>query len=96
MTAVGFAGAASCRGPAIDDAVIIRWSNGRWGLGACRDGGADEVDLSRFAFDESGVTAIEYGLIASLASIVIIGVPISVGTSLRVTFTSVNTALQAN
>jgi pilus assembly protein Flp/PilA len=52
--------------------------------------------LSHFAFDESGVTAIEYGLIAALVSVVIIGVLINVGNSLNATFTSVNTALQAN
>jgi pilus assembly protein Flp/PilA len=49
-----------------------------------------------FAFDESGATAIEYGLIATLVSVVIIGVLINIGNSLNATFTSVNTALQAN
>ncbi|SEF04329.1 Flp pilus assembly protein, pilin Flp [Rhizobiales bacterium GAS188] len=48
---------------------------------------------SRFAQDESGATAIEYGLIAPLISVVIIGVLTSVGTSLTATFTSMNTAL---
>jgi pilus assembly protein Flp/PilA len=52
--------------------------------------------FSRFAFDESGATAIEYGLIAALVSVVIIGVLTNVGGSLRATFNSVNTALQAN
>jgi pilus assembly protein Flp/PilA len=52
--------------------------------------------LSRFAFDESGATAIEYGLIAALVSVVIIGALTAVGRSLNTTFNSVNTALQAN
>jgi pilus assembly protein Flp/PilA len=50
--------------------------------------------MARFAKDESGATAIEYGLIAALISVVCIGVWQSIGTSLNTTFTSVNTALQ--
>ncbi|PVB59369.1 Flp family type IVb pilin [Labrenzia sp. 011] len=38
--------------------------------------------LKRFANDESGATAIEYGLIAGLLSIVIIGAVATMGTSL--------------
>jgi len=52
--------------------------------------------LSRFARDDSGATAIEYGLIAALVSVVIIGVLTTLGTRLQATFTSVNTALQNN
>jgi pilus assembly protein Flp/PilA len=52
--------------------------------------------LSHFVSDESGVTAIEYGLIAALVSVVIVAVLINVGNNLNATFTSVNTALQAN
>jgi pilus assembly protein Flp/PilA len=52
--------------------------------------------FSRFAKDESGATAIEYGLIAALVSVVIIAALTAVGGSLNQTFTSVNTALQAN
>ena len=50
--------------------------------------------LSRFVRDESGATAIEYGLIAALISVVIIASLQLVGTSLQSTFTSVNSALQ--
>ena len=49
--------------------------------------------FSRFANDESGVTAIEYGLIASLVSVVIIAAITLVGTNLKAVFTSVSTAL---
>ena len=49
--------------------------------------------VSRFAQDESGATAIEYGLIAMLISVAIIGVVGNVGTNLKNTFTSVNSAL---
>jgi pilus assembly protein Flp/PilA len=44
--------------------------------------------------DEGGVTAIEYGLIAGLLSIVILATVNSIGSSLITAFTSVNAALQ--
>ncbi len=50
--------------------------------------------LFRFAQDESGVTAIEYGLIAALISVVIIGAVTTVGGNLQTVFNSVATALQ--
>jgi pilus assembly protein Flp/PilA len=40
----------------------------------------------RFAGDESGVTAIEYGLIAGLISIGIVTAVTSIGTTLSATF----------
>ena len=46
--------------------------------------------FSRFAHDESGATAIEYGLIAALISVVIIGAITAVGTKLSTTFNSVS------
>jgi pilus assembly protein Flp/PilA len=46
--------------------------------------------FSRFASDESGATAIEYGLIAALISVVIIGAITAVGTKLSTTFNSVS------
>jgi pilus assembly protein Flp/PilA len=49
--------------------------------------------LSRFVKDESGATAIEYGLIAACISVAIIAIVQSVGTKLTNTFTSVDTAL---
>ena len=45
--------------------------------------------FSRFIADESGVTAIEYGLIAALIAVVIIGAVATVGTSLSGTFSTV-------
>ena len=50
--------------------------------------------LAKFAHDESGATAIEYGLIAAGISIAIITVVGTVGTKLNGTFTSVSTALK--
>jgi len=38
--------------------------------------------LARFAKDESGATAIEYGLIAGLIAVVIIGAATTLGTDL--------------
>ena len=49
--------------------------------------------VSRFLKDESGATAIEYGLIAALISVVIIGAATAVGTALSTTFNSVATSL---
>jgi pilus assembly protein Flp/PilA len=49
--------------------------------------------FSRFVADESGVTAIEYGLIAALIAVVIIGVVSTVGTKLSSTFSTVAASL---
>jgi len=45
--------------------------------------------IHRFAKDESGVTAIEYGLIAALIAVVIIGAVTLVGGSLTPVFNAV-------
>ena len=45
--------------------------------------------LKRFANDESGATAIEYGLIASLIAVACIAIFETVGTNLGVVFTKV-------
>lgn len=50
--------------------------------------------IKRFVRDESGATAIEYGLIAAGISVAIIAIVQSVGTSLFNTFTSVNAGLK--
>jgi len=47
----------------------------------------------RFLKDDEGVTAIEYGLIASLIAVVIIAAVTNVGQSLLGTFNTVDTAL---
>jgi pilus assembly protein Flp/PilA len=49
--------------------------------------------ISRFAKDESGATAIEYGLIAAGISVAIISVVTSLGTALNSTFTTVKNGL---
>jgi len=45
--------------------------------------------FSRFVRDESGATAIEYGLIAALIAVVVIGAVTAVGTKLSATFQTV-------
>jgi pilus assembly protein Flp/PilA len=50
--------------------------------------------VSHFVRDESGATAIEYGLIAALIAVVIITVLTTVGTSLQAKFTAVAAGLQ--
>jgi pilus assembly protein Flp/PilA len=49
--------------------------------------------ISRFVRDESGATAIEYGLIAALIAVVIITALTTVGSKLTKTFTSVSGSL---
>jgi pilus assembly protein Flp/PilA len=51
-------------------------------------------NLFRFLKDESGATAIEYGLIAACISVAIIAVVNGVGSKLITTFTSVEGALK--
>ncbi len=48
----------------------------------------------RFMKDDSGATAIEYGLIAAGISVAIIAVVQGLGSNLNATFTSVSTALK--
>jgi pilus assembly protein Flp/PilA len=49
--------------------------------------------FSRFAKDESGATAIEYGLIAALVAVAIIAALNTLSGSLNTTFGRVSTAL---
>lgn len=49
--------------------------------------------LSRFAKDESGATAIEYGLIAALIGVAIVGAAGEVGTQLKTLFGTIKTNL---
>ena len=49
--------------------------------------------FNEFLHDETGATAIEYGLIAAGISVAIIAVVNSLGTQLKATFTSVSTSL---
>ncbi len=46
--------------------------------------------IGRFLGDESGATAIEYGLIAALIAVVIIGAVSAVGTNLSGTFNNIS------
>jgi pilus assembly protein Flp/PilA len=50
--------------------------------------------VSHFVQDESGATAIEYGLIAAGTSVAIIAVLQGVGTRLNTTFTTVQNGLR--
>ena len=49
--------------------------------------------INRFKADESGATAIEYGLIAALIAVAIIAAVRSVGGTLSDTFEGINTEL---
>ncbi len=50
--------------------------------------------FARFFKDESGATAIEYGLIAALISIAIVAIAGTVGNDLVAVFTQVSAGLQ--
>ena len=50
--------------------------------------------IARFVKDESGATAIEYGLIAAGISVVIIAAVQGVGTNLNTTFQTISTAIK--
>lgn len=49
--------------------------------------------VTRFQKDESGATAIEYGLIAALIAVVIIAALTAMGSSLTAKFSAVNDGL---
>jgi pilus assembly protein Flp/PilA len=49
--------------------------------------------FARFIKDQSGATAIEYGMIVALISVVIIGTVGSIGNKLGNAFTNINTKL---
>jgi pilus assembly protein Flp/PilA len=51
--------------------------------------------VTRFVKDESGATAIEYGLIAALIAVAIIVAVTSLGTGLSAKFTSIATSLNS-
>ena len=50
--------------------------------------------IARFVKDESGATAIEYGLIAAGISLAIIAIVNGLGTNLSSKFTTINTSLK--
>jgi pilus assembly protein Flp/PilA len=52
--------------------------------------------VKRFLTDESGATAIEYGLIAAGISVAIIVIVNTLGSQLNTTFTTVSTSLNTN
>jgi pilus assembly protein Flp/PilA len=50
--------------------------------------------FARFARDESGATAIEYGLIVALIAVVIIGAVTTLGGNLNTTLSSAGSAIR--
>jgi pilus assembly protein Flp/PilA len=50
--------------------------------------------IQKFLRDDSGATAIEYGLIAALIAVVVIGAVTAVGTSLSGTFSTVSASVK--
>jgi pilus assembly protein Flp/PilA len=53
-----------------------------------------KLTFSNFLSDESGATAIEYGLIAAGIALAIIAAVNTLGTTLNANFTSINTSLK--
>ena len=52
--------------------------------------------IKRFIKDENGATAIEYGLIAALIAVVIIGALSTIGSNLNSSFARIGTSLNAS
>jgi pilus assembly protein Flp/PilA len=52
------------------------------------------LKVNNFLSDESGVTAIEYALIAALIAVAIIGAVTTVGTNISGTFNTIATTLK--
>ena len=52
--------------------------------------------ITRFVNDESGATAIEYGLIAALIAVVLIGILTTLGTTLQTKFAAICKGLNNN
>jgi pilus assembly protein Flp/PilA len=52
--------------------------------------------LKSFLINDGGATAIEYGLIAALIAVVIIGAVTAIGTRLTTTFNKVSSALPSS
>ncbi len=52
--------------------------------------------INRFAKDESGATAIEYGLIAALIAVALITVLTTIGTNLNATFNKIATGVKTS
>ena len=50
--------------------------------------------LARFAKDESGATAIEYGLIAGIMAVALVAVFTALKTDLTTTFTKIGTSMK--
>ena len=50
--------------------------------------------IRKFIRDDNGATAIEYGLIAALLAVAIVGIVTTIGTDLVNVFTDVSTNLQ--
>ncbi len=51
------------------------------------------ISMGSLFRDESGATAIEYGLLAGLISVVIVGAVVGIGIALDTTFTTIDTCL---
>jgi pilus assembly protein Flp/PilA len=77
-------------------ALVLDWSRPATtsvgaGIQGCHSNSETHMNIfSRFVRDESGATAIEYGLIAALIAVVIISAVSVVGTSLSTTFTTIS------
>ena len=70
------------------------FSNSIHGLFSFRAHHARMKTIHRFLADETGATAIEYGLIAAGISLAIIAVINGLGTKLNTKFTSINNSLK--
>jgi pilus assembly protein Flp/PilA len=77
---------------------LISWRHSYGGAaeesGCFRTGGTMKRFLAKFLADESGATAIEYGLIAAGISLAIIAAVNGLGSTLNTNFNSINSSLK--
>jgi pilus assembly protein Flp/PilA len=80
--------------------VVLLWAHSAaWKFGFVAGRSLEEEpqmfqSIKKFVADESGVTAIEYALIASLIAVVIITAVTTVGTKVSTVFTEIGTTLK--
>jgi pilus assembly protein Flp/PilA len=77
--------------------AVLGKSSSLWGMLGHEDqppGSSEMQMLYRFLKEERGATAIEYGLIAALVSVVIITAVATLGDNLTLTFDSISTCLE--
>ncbi len=78
-----------------DIAIDALGRNGGLGLSSSQENQEMNKLIRKFRRDDSGVTAIEYGLIAALIAVVLITALTLIGTQLSTKFNAIGTAISS-